>query len=175
MITIQILDKNLNVILKVRVPVPGEGEEPFSLKKLIGREFNVHEILNQPFGYYSAETNMWINNENGGFLELIWLYISDLINGDFLKIRLLNYAIKVDPQIKKIITPKMTIRDLVYKVAGFVMYQERLSALINERPEIFNSIPSLNKTIKWIYHQSLNSDSAKPDSNKLTCVLIEYN
>jgi hypothetical protein len=145
----QILDRNENTLMKHREPFPDENEEPFILKKLVEMNPDFVNFLSKPFAYFSAETNMWINNEVGGYLDLIWIYISDLINGNVLKIKMLDYCIETNDSIQKVLNPKLTISDIVYKVLGFCIYKNRINSLAQDS-FLEKRFTFLNETIEII-------------------------
>lgn len=148
----QILDCNENTIMKHREPFPDLNEEPFILKKLVEQNQDFVEFLKKPFSYFSAETNLWINNENGGHLDLIWIYSADLINGNVLKLKMLDYSIEVGETIRASLSPSLSIAEIVYKVLGYCIYKDRLVSMAGDTVSALQG-DSLNKTLEFIKNQ----------------------
>ena len=142
-IIFMVVDKNGNTIAKIPFAILGEFEDPYILGRLLKNNPDIKEKLKCPFAYYSAETNLWINNENGGHLDLIWIFRSDLINNKILKIKMINECVYTDPNIKERVANKMTIYEMVHKVIGFDIYKNRLrDALQNSDQKKTSSLNS---------------------------------
>ena len=169
----QILDCNENTIMKHREPFPDETEEPFILQKLVEANPDFIEFLRKPFAYFSAETNIWINNQSGGYLDLIWIYGSDLVNGNVLMLKMLDYSIADNVSVKSALRPKMTIADIVYKVLGFYIYKNRLNSL-TEGDRLVDRFGSLNGTLSAMGSSKRVSKQRRHTSTKMIARLIHH-